>query len=344
MRIAIVNDLPMAVEALRRVVASLPDAELAWVAKDGQEAVAECRNDTPDVVLMDIVMPVMDGAEATRLIMQQSACPILVTTATIQGNADKVFQALGHGALDAVDTPVLGLGGDLRGADQLVKKLRQVAILSRKTGPVVSHAQETAPAPRPSDRLPPLVAVGASTGGPQALCVVLQALRHPTPFPVIIVQHLGTSYVPGLAEWLSNETQSRVQVVQPGRRPQPGITQIACTEDHLVLDQNGLLQYVREPEHQIYRPSVDAFFASLCTAPIEPGAAVLLTGMGRDGAASMKSLRGAGWDTIAQDEPTSVVWGMPGAASKLGAASRILPVGHIGQAITDSMQGDKHER
>ncbi|MFM7144187.1 MAG: response regulator, partial [Alphaproteobacteria bacterium] len=129
MRVGIVNDLRLAAEALRRTVVAAPGLDVAWIAKDGAEAVGLCASDPPDVVLMDLVMPTMDGVEATRRIMRETPCPILVVTATVQGNLSKVYEAMSHGALDAVATPVLGRYGDVSGGDELVRKVRTIARL-----------------------------------------------------------------------------------------------------------------------------------------------------------------------------------------------------------------------
>jgi two-component system response regulator WspF len=329
----------MAIEALRRVVLSMQDAEIAWIAEDGEQAVRQCRQNPPDVILMDMIMPVMDGVEATRQIMQQCPCPILVTTASVQGNVDKVFEALGYGAVDAVNTPVLGTGGSLRGADELIRKITCVVRLSSQTpcgGPTGEIS--ASPTTSPDKGLPPLVAIGASTGGPEAIRRVLAALPVPPPYALVIVQHLGELFVPGLATWLGKETGLDLQLIAPGQKPASHVVYLACTSDHVTLDETGRFRYVREPEPCIHRPSVDVFFASLLSAPVAIGTAVLLTGMGSDGAQSLQSLRDAGWDTIVQDEATSVVWGMPRAAVRLGAAKRVLPIDEIGEAIQRSMR------
>lgn len=342
MRVALVNDLRMAIEALRRCVLSMPDAEIAWIAEDGLQAVQRCREDRPDVILMDMIMPVMDGVEATRQIMQQCACPILVTTASVRGNVGKVYEALGHGAVDAVNTPVLGTGGSMEGAEELTRKISFVTRLGcRSTNDRDVAATAAHPAVRVLDSLPPMVVIGASTGGPEALRKVLAALPSPLPFALIVVQHLGEIFVPGLASWLANETGLSVSVVVPDQRPIVGGVHIACTSEHLVVDQTGNLTYVRQPEAHIHRPSVDVFFSSLLTAPVRPGTAILLTGMGGDGAKGLKSLHDVGWATIAQDEASSVVWGMPRAAMRLGAADEVLPVDEIGTAIMRNMKKDQ---
>src|SRR5688572_20873116 len=205
MRIALVNDLQLALESLRRAVATIPGASVAWIAKDGAEAVTKCAADVPDVILMDMIMPVMDGVEATRRIMKATPCPILVVTATVEGNAGKVFEALGAGALDAVATPGLSRDGGVINAEPLVRKVQTIALLTGVGVRAAPHA--TAPSPaRPARGLPSLVAIGASTGGPQALATVLRVLTKPAPWPIIIVQHIDAMFAGGLSEWLSTET------------------------------------------------------------------------------------------------------------------------------------------
>ena len=335
MRVALVNDVRMALEALRRVVLSIPGTEVAWVATDGREAVAQCFRDTPDLILMDMIMPVMDGVEATHHIMRQCPCPNLVVTATVTGNAGRDYEALGHGALDAVNTPAIGTDGDLAGADNLVRKIRT---LERLTGPA-PDAAPTAITATPTGTsgatslVSPMVVIGASTGGPQALVQVISALPRRRPFSVVIVQHLDALFAPGLAQWLTTETAQPVTVIESGQPIVDGSISVAGTGDHVILDRRGRLRYVREPADHVHRPSVDVFFHSLLAAPVRPGSAVLLTGMGRDGAAGLKALREAGWETIAQDRATSVIWGMPGAAVNLDAADHVLPVDAIGGQI-----------
>ena len=259
-------------------------------------------------------------------------------TATVTGNADKVYEALGHGATDAVNTPVLGPGGELSGAEDLIRKVRNVARLACGC----PQALQVTATPSASDsvgasQLPPIVAIGASTGGPQALLTILRALRRPLAASVIIVQHLDEHFVGGLAKWLASETGLDVQVAQAAQRPEAGSVRVACTTDHLVLDKHGRFRHVAEPSDCIHRPSVDVFFGSLLSAPVALGTAALLTGMGQDGAAGLKALRDSGWRTIAQDEATSVVWGMPRAAVRADAASSVLPIEQIGQAINRNL-------
>jgi len=335
-RAAIVNDLPLAVTALRRALDAAPGIEVAWTAADGAQAVDMCARDVPDVILMDLIMPVMDGVEATRRIMRESPCAIVVVTATVSGNAGKVFEAMGHGALDAAATPVLGADGEVRGGEELIKKIFTIAKLISKPGGAPGQAAP-APAIRPQAKQPPLAVIGASTGGPKALAAILAGMPRDFRAAMVVVQHVDMRFADGLAEWLGSQCRLRVQVAADGQRLSPGVVHVAGTNDHLVLRPDLTVAYQAEPVDYPYRPSVDAFFDSVARYWPQPGVAALLTGMGRDGAKGLLALRQAGWPTIAQDEATSVVYGMPKAAAELGAATRILPLADIARAICDTL-------
>lgn len=326
MRIAIVNDMLMAVEALRRVVVKIPDYELAWVAYDGAEAVTKCAVDTPDLILMDVLMPCMDGVEATRRIMSQSPCAIVMVTANVNRYATEVFAAMGYGALDAIDTPALGNGQQTEGNIGLLNKIAAIARLIGKS----SH-RRFQPIRYPRS-LPPLIVMGASTGGPQALAAIVSQFPQDFPGAVVIVQHLDAQFAPGFANWLDEQTTLPVKLVTPGISPQPGKVLLAGTNHHLVMRPNLTLGYDKQPLDCFYRPSVDIFFRSVAQHWTGKGVGVLLTGMGRDGAQGLKLLRETGWHTIAQDRQTCVVYGMPKVASELGAAVEVLPVEAIASA------------
>ncbi len=333
MRIAIVNDMRAACEALRRVVSTLPDHAVAWTAVDGVEAIAMARRDRPDLILMDLIMPHVDGVQATRQIMAATPCAILVVTATVSGNISLVYDAMGHGALDAVDTPVLGPSGEVTGAGALVEK---IAIIAK----IVAASAEPRRAPRPDAGTPPrLVVVGASTGGPKAISDLLLPLPHDWNAAVLLVQHVDVAFAQGLAKWLGDRTGKAVRVAEHGDRPAAGDVLLAGTNDHMVLTKARTLEYRTEPRDVFFRPSVDVFFDSVADAWPQPGVALLLTGMGADGAKGMLRLRSRGWHTIAQDEATSVVWSMPKAAIDAGAACEVLPVALMPGAIVPRLCG-----
>jgi len=333
MRIGIVNDLPLAVEALRRAVALDPAHQIAWIAMDGAEAVAACARDTPDLVLMDLVMPRMDGVEATRRIMAESPCAIVVVTVNVGANASRVYEAMGHGALDAVDTPELGAGDERRAAAPLLAKIDTIGKLigdRRGDAPARSTAS---PAKVTSDRW--LVAIGASAGGPAALSTVLGGLPPSFPAAIVLVQHVDEHFAAGMAEWLDRQSRIPVRVAVEGARPLPGTALLAATGDHLALLGPERLGYTPEPRDYVYRPSVDVFFDSVVRHWRGGAIGVLLTGMGRDGAIGLKALRDKGVHTIAQDRQTCAVYGMPKAAAALQAAVDILPLERIAPRLLE---------
>jgi two-component system response regulator WspF len=376
MRIAIVNDLAIARETLRRIILSVPDHEVAWTAYDGEEAVRKNAADSPDLILMDLIMPKMGGAEATRRIMTAlppcRPCPILIVTATVGKNAAKVFEAMGHGALDAVSLPMMGEGAEAQRSRYAL--LRKINIIER-----LRRASAAAPVPvyvRPEKMtapVPPIVVIGASTGGPKALADIISALPEDFAAAVVIIQHVDEKFSASLVTWLDGQSALRVELAPPGRRPLANRIYVAGTNDHLILKPELTFSYSSEPADTPFRPSVDVFFKStaahwpVCEMRYEvrgqgyevraqrsevrgaapdpgprtpnPAIAVLLTGMGRDGAEGLSALRRAGWHTIAQDEASSVVYGMPKAAKELGAAVEILDIRDIGPAIVRRLNG-----
>jgi len=330
MRVAIVNDLALAREVLRRLVLSLPQHTIAWTACDGAEAVRKAAADRPDVILMDLVMPVVDGVEATRRIMAESPCPILLVTSSVSGNFSQVYEAMGHGGMDAVNTPTLDREGKVRDAEGLLARLANLA----KAGRVPAAASVAPPSVvRSEGEGPPLVALGASTGGPQALARVVESFPSDLPAAVVIVQHIGADFAPSLVHWLQNRARLRVRLASAGDTPVAGEILLAGSDDHLILGRDRRLLYTRDPEDYPYRPSVDVFFGSLAAHFPKRGVAALLTGMGADGARGLLALRQCGWFTLAQDQGSSVVYGMPQAAALLGAACQVLPLSRLAPAI-----------
>ena len=333
MRVGLVNDLPVALAALKHCVERMPGCSVAWTALDGHEAVERCAKDRPDLILMDLIMPRMDGVEATRRIMRETPCPILVVTATVTGNAARVFEALGEGALDAIDTPNITSPDGVEG---LCRRMRSIERLTRADRSNSTMLVPAVGGEIRSDAIAMLL-LGASTGGPAALATVLKSMPKPLPFAAVVVQHLDAAFIPGLAEWLAVETGHPVRLAASGRRPEAGVVWLAGGSDHLRLDTTGRFCAASPSPEDLHHPSVDELFLSAASCTAARGCAVLLTGMGRDGAAGLLALRRAGWTTVAQDQATSVVWGMPGTAVRLEAAARTLPVQAIGPASLAAM-------
>jgi two-component system response regulator WspF len=343
MRIAIVNDLALAREVLRRLILSVPDHQIAWMAENGAEAVRRVTQDRPDLILMDLVMPVLDGAEATRRIMAQSPCPILLVTSSVTGNFNLVYRAMGYGGLDAVNTPTLGPDGAVQDGEGILARIAKLARMQQDPGTAVwkppSGPDSVAVAPRISAScLHPILALGASTGGPGALAHILKALPASFTAGVVIIQHIAAEFASSLANWLQGQTSLPVRLACDGDELKPSEVTLAGTNDHLVMRPDRHLAYTADPVDYPYRPSIDVFFNSLVTSWPRPGIAVVLTGMGRDGAQGLLQLRQYGWHTITQDQASCVVYGMPKAAADLRAADQVLPLTHIPKAIVDHLR------
>ena len=343
MKIAIANDVAMAAEALRRVVASTAEHQVLWIARTGAEAVRMCADNRPDLILMDLNMPELDGVEATRQIMEHSPCAILVVTGRPQDNVNQVFRALGAGALDVTATPVLQgqPGGDaellakIRTMDKLIRHSGGNQAMAPRTVPGANgHGAETAGGPAP---VTSLLAIGASTGGPMAVSKMLAGWMPPRGCAIVVVQHIDQHFADNFARWLGEQLDMPVRSAEEGDELAAGTVLVAKSNDHLTLDQNYRLRYDANPKEYAYRPSVDVFFH--CVAQHWKGEAigVLLTGMGRDGAEGLLAMRRAGHTTIAQDQASSAVYGMPRAAAELDAAQMVLPLTKIGPVLRSTL-------
>jgi two-component system response regulator WspF len=340
LRIAIVNDLALAVTSIRRVIEHHGNHSVAWIARDGLEALARYAADRPDFILLDLVMPQLDGVQTTRRIMAQGGCPILIVTADVNQRTGLVYEAMGHGALDAVNLPVMTLPPGEGGRELLQKiatleRLQGFKTTAARVGSLPGRAAARAgqPSAAPLGRRPALIAIGASTGGPKTLSEVLGQIPTGLSTAFVVIQHIDAQFAPGLVSWLNDQIPMPVIPAEPGKAPVSGTVCLSMTNDHLVVEANGRFAHVAEPIKQPYRPSVDVFFQSLVRHWRVPGQAVLLTGMGRDGGVGLLALRRAGWHTIAQDEATSAVYGMPKAAAELGAAIEILAASAIAPSL-----------
>jgi len=334
LRIAIVNDLALAVTSIRRVLEHEGRHSIAWVARDGQDAMARFVADEPDLVLMDLLMPVLDGVQTTKRMRELSRCPILLVTADAGRSSGLIFEAMGHGALDVVNVPVLTEPPEVSGR-QLLQKIATIERLQGRTGSAPRRpAQQPGAAAAPvARRRAPLIAIGSSTGGPRTLATVLAPLPRQMANAVVVIQHIDAQFAPGLVSWLDGQIALPVRGAEAGMIPQAGTVSVAISNDHLVIQADGRFAYQAEPLEEPYRPSVDVFFRSLVKHWRDPGLAVLLTGMGRDGGKGMLELRRSGWHTIAQDEASCAVYGMPKAAVELGGAIEVLPPEAIARSL-----------
>jgi two-component system, chemotaxis family, response regulator WspF len=323
---------------LRRVLTHVPGYQVAWVAGNGKDTIAACQRDKPDLLLMDLLLPGLDSTEVTRRIMLASPCPILLLANSVDTNVSKIFAAMGQGAKDVINFPESGDSDSARKSREvLLKKIRNLATLHHEPLAVLPP---TKPVPRlamiDKRQSPNLVVIGASTGGPGALAKLLSALPASLNAAIVVIQHVDQEFSFDLATWLNSLTSLEVRLAKAGEFLHPGYIYVASSNDHLVITAMLKFAYTPEPLHTHYRPSVDVFFESVARFWPHPHVAVLLTGMGRDGAAGLATLRRKGWHTIAQDQATSVVYGMPKAAKELDAAVEILPLSEIAPAILRS--------
>lgn len=316
MRLAIFHDDDDAVHALRRVLLQDGDHQVLWVAHDEGEAVRKCTQHSPDLLLMRLALSGSGGLTAIKRLMRESPCPILLLVSSIEANGARVFEAMGEGGLDVVELPATITG---ESAARLMAKLGTLRRLLGEPSLIPPYGGQRAP----------LLAVGASAGGPAALASLLSALPVGLPVAIVLVQHVDAEFAAGMADWLSQLSTWPVRLAREGDRPMTGSVLLAGTNEHLVLTTSETLGYTAEPIGCPYRPSVDALFSSIALRWRGEAIGVLLTGMGRDGALGLKEMREKGHYTIAQDKRSSAVYGMPKAAAQLQAAVEILPLEDI---------------
>jgi len=348
MKVAIINNKQLARKELIRIVTMNGDHELAWSTSSGISAIQFCKSVRPDLILMDPLVRDIDGIAVIRQIMAESPCAILIVTGSIENQTEVVFDAMGAGAIDAVNTPIL----DSNEHDQAVETLRRkMALISILAGDIqalpVKHIKgELDPLNSPAEKN--LVVIGCSSGGPEALAVLLGQLPEYFQSPIVVIQHVDAAFAPGLAKWLNVKSAIPVELAKDGDFPTHGKVYLAATNNHMQVSPQGCLVYSPEPSDTSYRPSVDVFFNSVAENWRHSVTAILLTGMGKDGAKGLLELRHKGAYTIAQDKATSAVYGMPKAALELDAAVDILPINKIAAALiritnTDSRVHDNLE-
>jgi two-component system, chemotaxis family, protein-glutamate methylesterase/glutaminase len=354
-RVLIVDDSSLVQEVLRSIFQSASGLEVAGVAGNGREAVELTAKLRPDVIVMDINMPELDGLEATQKIMAYYPTPILILTS--MDGAEIAFQALSNGALEVMEKPEL----DAEKCRALIRKIKlsagvQVAthIAGRRGGE--EHAetiyrQQPAPKkpvepalPRPSAtsdvRPRRVVGIGSSTGGPNALGQIFSALPIDFPASILVVQHIADGFVPVLVNWLNGTSPIRVKEAEDTERLAPGTAYIAPNGLHMELV-GDRISLNAAPPLAGHRPSADVLLSSLARYCGERGMGVILSGMGRDGARGVKEIRNAGGYTVAQSEETCVVFGMPGAAVELDGVNRVLTPQGIADAMLQQVQEGK---
>jgi two-component system response regulator WspF len=355
MKIAIVSSFSTLVQKVSNLIETNQTFQVVWTAKNGQEAVKFCTKVIPDLIIMDLVMPIMDAVASTRIIMRSTPCAILILTNAIDSYPNMVSEVIKAGAIEVLNAP-----NDDVSSKNLLNKIKAVGKLIEQRSDMFHRRSRQE---RVNDKLNKctntselnsshspfalfsnqinsnidnyikstnyLVAIGASTGGPGAVLGVLRQLAATFPAPIIVVQHVEDQFVPGLAAWFEKQIALPIKIAEEAAQPQISTVLIAGGSKHLVLSSKQNLRYIEQTD-MLYCPSVDLFFESLAEHWNGKIIAILLTGMGFDGANGLKILRDKGHITIAQNEQSCVVYGMPKAAIELKAAEYILAPEQIG--------------
>jgi two-component system chemotaxis response regulator CheB len=341
-RVLVADDSPTARALLVAILASDPEIQVVGEAADGVEAVELTRKLRPQVVTMDIRMPRMDGFEATKEIMITAPTPIVIVTGSVSlREIETSMSTLRAGALAVFPKPP-GPGSTVfdEAARQLidnVKAMAQVKVVRHWRSPTTAAPSSTSAAP-PTSRAR-LVAIATSTGGPAALHHLLTDLPRDFPVPILVVQHITRGFSLGLAEWLNRESNLHVNVARDGEALRPHTVYLAPDDRHLGVSAPGSIALSSAPAVGGFRPSGTFLFESAAKASAGPIIAVILTGMGEDGVAGLPAVRRAGGQVIAQDEKTSVIFGMPGAAVAAGLADQVLPLNAIAGRLVEMVGG-----
>ena len=335
--VLVVDDSAVTRQLLVHILKSDPQIQVVGAVADGQAAVDFVAVNPPDVVLMDIHMPRLDGFEATRRIMETQPVPIIMCSATTDPReVATTFRSMEAGAVAFVEKP---LGPESANFPALVTNLLQTIKLMSEVKVVRRWPRSRGlslprpEAPKPASVGIELIGIGASTGGPPVLQTILASLPKDFPVPVLIVQHIARGFLAGLAEWLSQTTGWQLHLAAHGTTPLPGHAYLAPDDFQMGVTASGRIFLTREEPESGLRPAVSYLFRTLADAFAANAVGVLLTGMGKDGAMELKRMKDRGAVTIAQDRETSIVHGMPGEAILLGGATHVLPADKIADTL-----------
>jgi two-component system, chemotaxis family, protein-glutamate methylesterase/glutaminase len=356
--VLVVDDSPVARSLIAHVLNADPGIRVVGTASSGEEAIEAVARNQPDVITMDILMPNMDGLEATRQIMQNHPTPIVIVSALVDGKAaDVTFQAMEAGALAVLARPQ-GLGHPDYAAScaelvRTVKLMSEVKVVRRwaryrgmtsaplNTGQLVTEPlarPESSAAAKSPGAVVRLVAIGASTGGPPVVRGILAGLPPNFSAPIVIVQHMAVGFIQGFVDWLAGAAGYPVLIPRDGDHLLPGTAYVAPEGKHLGIEPDVRAALRAGPPEHSMRPAVSYLFRSVAQSLGPDALGVLLTGMGKDGAAELKLMRDAGAITIAQDADSSIVHGMPGEAIALGGATYVRPADKIGSLVRQLVQ------
>lgn len=347
-RVVLTDDSSLTRDMLRNLLENDGDIEVIGEARNGAEAVRLAVELNPDLITMDLEMPVMNGMDAIGEIMATRAVPILVVSST--ADAQQACAAVAYGALDAISKPTFDAdaGAALAAKVKMLANIRVITHIrsrfsGKSTAPVsAAVAGKTAYAERPDGSTPPLSAVNklsrvfaivSSTGGPQALAMILGQLPANFPCPLLISQHIADGFAAGMAQWLATICKLPVRLAQHGEPLLAGTAYVSPSEANLTVTPAHRIALARRLAGEIYRPTGDVLLASVAAVYGRHSVGIILTGMGSDGAAGIEKIRRAGGITLAQDEASSVIYGMNKVAIERGGVQQVLPADQIPDAM-----------
>ncbi len=343
-RLLLVDDSRLVRTVLRDLLEADPELEVVAEAENGLEAVERCEALRPDVVIMDVQMPVMGGLEAVERIMARCPTPVIILSATVNpGEVQSAFRAVRAGAFEALPKPDASAAPDTYAtvAEDLRSRIKLYARVARRRGwasgvPAARRPARGSPISVRPDRL---LALAASTGGPRTVQRLLHDLPRPFPCPLVLVQHISLGFTRGFAGWLERETGHSIRVVEGPVHMEPGTVYLAADGTHLGV-RAGRAVPREGPPVNACRPSADVLFESVAREYGPRAVGVVLTGMGRDGAQGALALRRAGGKVLVQDEESSVIYGMPKAAIDVGAATRVVGLDDMAREILEALDRD----
>lgn len=356
-RVVLVDDSPTGRQLMTAIFQSSDGMDVVGVGYDGLDAIRMAKETHPDIIVMDILMPRMNGLEATSYIMHETPTPIvLVSGSLIRAEMNLSFEAIKAGAMTVLAKPSLSDPESCEALVRTVRLMAEVPIVRRwdkHNARIPAQTGTLPPSETGSDRivftkeqLQPveIIGIAASTGGPSALVTALNALPADFPVPIVVVQHVALGFGPGLAEWLASELLLKVQLASYNDLPQPGTLHIAPDDYHLELNEKGVIILHKQPQYKGLRPSANFLFHSLSKFYGKRAMGIVLTGMGDDGADGLLSLYGAGGLTVAQDRQSCIVYGMPKEAisrNAVDAALSLEQIAHTLLRLADAVNGER---
>lgn len=333
-RVLIADDSGLFTELLQRILGTDPQIEVVGTVEDGAEAVNATARLRPDIVLLDIHLPILSGIQAIGKIMARVPTPILAMTADPDRSIG--FEALRRGALDLIAKET-----HFPPTTEFVKNLcHKLKVLAQV--PVVRHPDQDSLEREPMGRAkaqPLIIGLVASTGGPAALAEILGNLPKTFPLPILIVQHMADHFNSAFVTWLANQTALDLRLANQGELLRRGCVRVAPANRHLILGPRLTSELHDAPPDCGHRPSGDVLLASLARQAGPTAAGIVLTGMGEDGGRGLLEIRRSGGRTFAQDRESSVIFGMPGFAESIGAAEKLLPLARISKQLLALAQG-----